>query len=255
MAKCAFVSAEAAFWSARIAFTFSSGVCMRAVQTGKSILSRHVRQASRAKPRAGERVQPLRAAVIADVGMVAQQFDRLQMRVEQRLARSVDVDERRPPAAFQRAARFPKSGVEVAPVMRGESAGDKVERLVFERESLGWGFRGLDVAQSLLARRPRHRRQHLGRQIRRNDPAGMAREGIGDMAAAGAEIEGELRAQLLRERSDRLEVGPLTVNRAFDIGFRSRAELRLDDSLMGLAHQSLLLSPGLLRLRFKLLQD
>ena len=148
MAKCAFVSVEAAFWSARIAFTFSSGVRMRAIQTGKSILSRHVRQASTAKRAAGERVQPLRAGVVADVGMVAQQFDRLQMRVEQRLARSIDVDERRPPAAFQRAARFPKPGVEVAPVMRGESAGDKVERLVFKRQPLGRGFGGLDVAQA-----------------------------------------------------------------------------------------------------------
>src|ERR1700728_155444 len=72
----------------------------------------------------------------------------------------------------------------------------------------------------------------------------MAREGIGDMAAAGAEIEGQFRARLFRERSDRLEVGPLTVNRAFDIGFRPRTELRLDDSLMGLAHHQLLPSPA-----------
>ena len=89
------------------------------------------------------------------MGMVAQQLDRLQMGVEQRLARSIDVDERRPPAAFQGAARFPKSGVEVAPVMGGESAGDKVERPVFKREPLGGGFSGLDVAQALLARRLR----------------------------------------------------------------------------------------------------
>src|ERR1700722_17867585 len=58
------------------------------------------------------------------------------------------------------------------------------------------------------------------------------------MAAAGSEIERQF--GVLRERSDRLEVGSLTVDRAFDIGFRSRAELRLDDSLMGLAHHQLL---------------
>ena len=120
--------------------------------------------------------------------------------------------------------------------MRGESAGDKVEHPVFKRESLGWGFSSLDVAQALLARRLSHRRQHLGRQIRSNDPAGMARNNIGDVAPAGAEIEGQLRAQLRRERSDRIEVRPLTVNRAFDIGSRSRTELRLDDPLMGLNH-------------------
>ena len=71
----------------------------------------------------------------------------------------------------------------------------------------------------------------------------MARNNIGDMAPAGAEIEGQLRAQLRRERSDRIEVRPLTVNRAFDIGSRSRTELRLDDPLMGLNHDWLLPFP------------
>ena len=68
------------------------------------------------------------------------------------------------------------------------------------------------------------------------------------MATAGAEIQRQLRAELLRQRSDRLEVGPLTVNRAFDIGFRSRTELRLDDFLMRLDHESApLLQRGMLR--------
>ena len=120
--------------------------------------------------------------------------------------------------------------------MGGEPGGDKVEHPVFKREALGWGFSGLDVAEALLARRLGDRRQHLGRQIRRNDPAGMARENIGDVAPAGAEIERQLRAERLRQRSDRVEVRPLAVDRAFDIGFRLRAELGLDDSLMRLDH-------------------
>jgi transcriptional regulator with XRE-family HTH domain len=195
--------------------------------------------------RAAKRVQPLCACVIANMGMVAQQFDRLQMRIEERLAGSINVDERRSPAALQRAPRFPKASVEVAPVMRGESAGDEVEHLVLKRETLGWRLYGLDVAQPLLERRPRDRRQHLGGQISSYDPSRMARERIGDMAPARAEIERQF--GVLRERSDRLEIGPLTVNRAFDIGFRPRAELRLDDSLMGLAHNQLLSVRGLLR--------
>ena len=75
----------------------------------------------------------------------------------------------------------------------------------------------------------------------------MARNNIGDMAPAGAEIEGQLRAQLHRERPDRVEVRPLTVNRAFDIGSRSRTELRLDDPLMGLNHDLSFALPTLLR--------
>ena len=85
--------------------------------------------------------------------------------------------------------------------------------------------------------------------------SGMARERVGDMAAAGAEIEGQLRAQLLRERSNRVEIGPLTVNRAFDIGSRSRTELRLDDFLMRLNHHGLLWPLQTIACRFTLLQD
>ena len=72
----------------------------------------------------------------------------------------------------------------------------------------------------------------------------MARERIGDMAAAGAKIERQFRAQLVRERSDRLEIRALTVNRALDIGSRLGTELRLDDFLMRLNHHRLLSSRG-----------
>src|SRR5262249_974158 len=65
----------------------------------------------------------------------------------------------------------------------------------------------------------------------------------------------QLRAKLLRERSDRIEVRPLTVNRAFDVGSRSRTELRLDDSLMGLNHEWLLCRSRTIAFRFTLLQD
>jgi hypothetical protein len=36
----------------------------------------------------------------------------------------------------------------------------------------------------------------------------VARDDIRDMPPAGAEIEGQFRAQLLRERSDRIEILP-----------------------------------------------
>ena len=84
------------------------------------------------------------------------------MRVEQSLARSIDIDERRSPAAFQSAARFAKPSIEVAPVVGGEAARDKVEGLSFKRQMLGRCFYCLDVAQTLLTRCSRDRRQHLG---------------------------------------------------------------------------------------------
>ena len=75
------------------------------------------------------------------------------------------------------------------------------------------------------------------------------------MAPARAEVERHIRAQRLRERSDRLEVGPLAVNRALHIGSRPGTELRLDDALMGLGHEWLLAVQGTMGWQFKLLQD
>ena len=63
--------------------------------------------------RAAKRVQPLCAAVVANMRMVAQtEYDRLQMGVKQRLARSIDIDEcRSSPPRFnvRRASRSPAS--------------------------------------------------------------------------------------------------------------------------------------------------
>ena len=121
------VSAEAAFWSARIAFTLRpESACAQSRQGNPSGAPGPTGIDGEA--RAAERVQPLRARVIAHMGMVAQQLDRLQMRVER--APGLARRRRRTPLvpAFQYAARFAKPGVEVAPVMGGESAGDEVER-------------------------------------------------------------------------------------------------------------------------------
>src|SRR5271166_938811 len=123
-------------------------------------------------------------------------------------------------------------------MMCGEAAGQKVEFRVFERETLGGSLDRLDVAEALHARRRRDRRQHLARQIRRYDPARVARKDIRDVAPARPEIERERWPQLARDRLDRVEVRALSVNLAFDIGSRARAELRLDDFLMRFDHES-----------------
>ena len=179
--------------------------------------------------------------------MIAEQFDGLQMGVEQRGPGRIGIDEHRPTAAFQRAAGLAQAAPEIAPVMSREPGGHKVERRVLEGKSLGGRLDRLDVAQALLARRRRHRRQHLARQIRGYDPARVARQGIGNVAAAGPEIEREPRTQRARNRLDRFEVGSVSVNRAFDVGPRSRTELRFDDLLMRLNHQSAPSPPEALR--------
>ena len=66
----------------------------------------------------------------------------------------------------------------------------------------------------------------------------MARHHISDVAPAGAEIERPLRAQLAYQRLDGVKVRSARVNRAFDIGPRLRTELRLDDFLMRVNHES-----------------
>ena len=68
--------------------------------------------------------------------------------------------------------------------------------------------------------------------------ARVAGHDVSDMASARAEIERPLRAELAHARLDRIEVRSARMNRAFDIGPRLRAELRLDDLLMRLNHES-----------------
>ena len=138
-------------WSARIVFIFSSGVRMRAVQTGKSILSRKVRKPATAKPARSSASIHCRKCSRAH-GSVAQQFDRLQVGVEQRRAGRKSVDEHRAAAAFQNAARLPEPGLKVAPMMRGESGGHEIETGVIKGEALGRGLGGLDIGQALFAR-------------------------------------------------------------------------------------------------------
>ena len=72
------------------------------------------------------RSEPLRAGVIADMGMVAQEFDRLEMGIEKRGTRGEGVDEHGFSAAFEHPARLPQPGLEVAPVMGGEPGGDEI---------------------------------------------------------------------------------------------------------------------------------
>ena len=167
---------------------------------------------------------------------VAQQFDGLQMGIEERRPGRAGVDEDARRAGLQHAASLPQAAVEILPVMCRVAAGQEVERGIRKGQALSRRLDGLDVGKPLLARRGRHGRQHLAREVRGGDPRRVARHQIGDMAATRAEIEGMVRPTLGHNGFERLEVCALRMHGALDIGLSAWPELGLDDAVMMVCH-------------------
>ena len=155
-----------------------------------------------------QRSRPFGERIVACVRSVAQQFDRLEMGVEQRRAGRIGVHEDRRRARSHDAPRLAQAALEVAPMMRAKSASQEVETCVGERQPLGGGLDGLDIVQSLRPRGAGDRVQHVGRQIAGGHHRRMARHEIGDVAAAGAEIERACRLGGADDDVQRVEVGP-----------------------------------------------
>ena len=139
---------------------------------------------------------------------------------------------------LQHPVRLAEAPCEIAPMMRRKPAGQEIEAAGVERQMLGRRLDRLDIGETPFARRSGNGIEHVARQIRRRDRAGMARHQIGDVAAAGTEIERARRSPLANDRFQGLEVRALGMNGAFDIGLRARPELGLDDFLVGSVHQS-----------------
>ena len=96
------------------------------------------------------------------MGNVAQKLDRLEIRVEsRRLGRDhVDEDRRRPGA--QHAARLAQARRRIAPMMRGKTAGAKIEMRVGKGQAFRAGFNSLDIGKASPARLFGDGGEHIG---------------------------------------------------------------------------------------------
>ena len=74
-------------------------------------------------------------------------------------------------------------------VMRRDAAGDEVEAGVLERQRLGLGVSRAHIGEAALLRFAFHHVEHFLGDVGRPDPLDMRRESVGDVAAAGGDIE------------------------------------------------------------------
>ena len=74
-------------------------------------------------------------------------------------------------------------------VVRRDAAGDEIEARVIERQRLGLGEGDAHIRKPAPLRFALHLVEHFVGDIGRPYPRDVRREGIGDMAAAGCDIE------------------------------------------------------------------
>ena len=79
-----------------------------------------------------------------------------------------------------------RNGVEV---VRRDAAGHQVETGIFERHRLGLGVGGAHVGEAALLRLGLHHVEHFLGDVGGPDTRDMRRESVGDVAAAGRDVE------------------------------------------------------------------
>ena len=73
--------------------------------------------------------------------------------------------------------------------MRRDAAGDEIEARILERQRLGLGVGGAHIGEAALLRFGLHHVEHFLGDVGRPDARDMRREGVGDVAAAGGDVE------------------------------------------------------------------
>lgn len=136
-----------------------------------------------------EECDPLVDRTIADVRRVAQQFERLEPRVEQGISRGNHVHEKAEPARLEHATHFGESRGKVAPMMGAVARRDDVEGRVGVRQGLRPALPRLDVANSPAFRLHRHGREHGGCQVVGHDPMDQRRQSEGNVPTAATDVE------------------------------------------------------------------
>ncbi|HVT24692.1 MAG TPA: hypothetical protein VHD95_08700 [Rhizomicrobium sp.] len=167
---------------------------------------------------------------------VAQHFDRLQKRIEQRIGRRHRIHEHCGRAFFGHAPRLAQPGADIVPVMGAEPGDDKIETRIGEWKFFHRSLLRLEIGEPAIARFLRHRRKHLRRKIVSCNLAHMRRNREARMAAAAAEIERVREFVDASKFRKLLQVFALCMHRALHISRGARTELFADQVVNGVAH-------------------
>jgi hypothetical protein len=169
---------------------------------------------------------------------IAQQFDRLQVCVGQRVGGRHHIAEQCDRARLQHPARLAQAGVEIKPVMGGQPAYQQIEGAIGKGQMLGPGLARGDVGQAAAPGFAGHGLQHSARQVAGDDRADMRRDRIGGMAAAAAEVERPGARHAGGNGGQPVEIGAGGVGGAGHIGRGARAELTVDQRMLGRGRSS-----------------
>ena len=117
-------------------------------------------------------------------------------------------------------------------MVRRDAAGDQIEARILERQGLGLGVSGADIGEAALLRFALYLVEHFLGDVGRPDAPDVRRKGVGDMAAAGGDVE---HAPVFRRRGEfdqPLEAFAQRVRLTGEIMRGGLAELFLDQRLV-----------------------
>lgn len=214
----------------------ASEVRVRAIHTGKSMRSLRGGDAVRCEARSRERGNPLRDAVIAHMRRIAQEFECLQVRIEERVGGRDNVDENSVSTRLEDTPGLAQSGFHVLPVVRAEAAENDVELGVAEGQMLGGGLYNANIRESPLGGGLGHNFEHAGGNVAGYNLGDVGSGAIADVAAAASEIERAGRSAAGERRLQLIEVVSGAVIHAGDVVVCPGRIMAGNEFLLGCAH-------------------
>ena len=167
---------------------------------------------------------PLADGVVAHVGGVAQELDRVQEGVLGGVRGSDGVDQEQASAGPENARGLANRRLGARVVVGGQPRGHDVEGAVREGQLRRVALPEADVREAPLLRHAPALGEHLGGEVERLDLGPARREGQRRVARPAPEIEDLLAALEVRRGQHRVQVRPAGVNGAGGVPLRGGSE-------------------------------
>jgi hypothetical protein len=168
---------------------------------------------------------PLGEAVGAHVAGVAPALEAVHEGVQLRVVQADVVGDEQQAAGAQGGGGAADKGAHVGEVVGGDAADHQIDAGGGDGQLLGGGLEVAQVLQAEAAVVIAGGVEHGGGEVAGDDVAHVGREGEGGVAAAGGDVQHQLVAAGRGEGHEALQVGPLGMDAASDIGAGCRGEL------------------------------
>ena len=183
-----------------------------------------MRDGARREPGRHYCVSPLIAGIVADVGGIAQQLDRLQITIQQGGAQKTmgsrgrnGVHEDSGAAGFEDTPGFTQGTGKIMPVVGAVTAEDEIESGILEGQVFNHALTHRYIAKAAIAADARGGIEHFARQIIGDHLANMRRRMKGHMTAAASKIEDARIQMTSNDRGHTIEIRACRMDPARDI--------------------------------------